>query len=391
MKKAIIIPVYLRLKRPDELLDLEGVRLAMRAIQSLGILEDQDFTLILPVCFDLMDGGRGGLFIEMQREMDSLFRKEIRTLGLGKTLIFSSHHLDPLRKYLEQKGFKTFCSLIDLTGFSKIRNTGLLLAQALSMDVAIFLDYDEVVENSNYLKIACEYLNQKWKGRWVVGKGGFYVNPNGAILLPPQRLWWRLLWNKTKWMNRVWETILSSKDRLVSSPMLLGGNLVLLRQLFQSIPFDPYIPRGEDTDYLINASQSGYCLLFDKLLRIKHLHTERTKIYFHEELKGDIERFIYERRKIRRGLDMNLDPYPGYFLKWTLYPKIVLTSLFLSLDYMGRKDWRRAKEGLMNIGFLFQKKKAGPLDYLRFKKEWERVMERVQKEGMGDFLENCWG
>ena len=386
MKKAIIIPVYLRFKRPDELLDLEGVKLTMRAIESLGRLEDQDFTLILPVCFDLTDGDGEALSIEMDR----LLRRELKNLGLKKALIFTSRHLDPLRKYLEQRGFKNFYSLIDLKGFSKIRNTGLLLAQALSMDVAIFIDNDEVVEDPHYLKIACEYLNQRWKGRWVVGKGGFYVNPNGAILLPPQRLWWRFLWNKTKWMNHVWETILSSNDRLVSSPILLGGNLVLFRQLFQSVPFDPYIPRGEDTDYLINVSRLGYCLLFDKLLRIKHLHPERTKIYFHEELKGDIERFIYERGKIREGLDINLDPYPGYFLKWSLYPKALLTSLFLSFDYLRKKEWRRAKECLSNMGLLFQKKKEGWLEYLRFKRDWERVMEKIQKEGMDELLESCW-
>lgn len=386
MKKAIVIPIYLRLNNPEEIPHLEGLRLAKRAIESLKILADQDFMLILLVCFDLMDKEREDLFIEMDR----LLRKEFKTLRVERTLIFSSHHLDPLRKYLEQRGFKNFYSLIDLKGFSKIRNTGLLIGQALSMDVVLFIDNDEVMEDPHYIKIACEYLNQRWNGEVVVGKGGFYVNPDGTILLPSEHLWWRFLWNKTKWMNRAWETILSSQDRLVPSPMLLGGNLVLHRYLFRSVPFDPYIPRGEDTDYLINARQLGYCLLFDKLLRIKHLHPERTKIYFHEELKGDIERFIYEREKIRGGLDFDLDPYPGYFLKWTLYPKVILTSLFLSLDYMGRKDWKRAKECMANMGLLLQEKSEGWLKYLRFKRDWEMVMEKIQKEGMDELLENCW-
>ena len=54
MKKAIIIPIYLKFDQPEELPHLEGLRLAKRAIESLKILEDQDFTLILPVCFDLV-------------------------------------------------------------------------------------------------------------------------------------------------------------------------------------------------------------------------------------------------------------------------------------------------------------------------------------------------
>jgi hypothetical protein len=148
------------------------------------------------------------------------------------------------------------------------------------MGVAIFIDSDEVVEDPNYLDIACRSLNKPWNGKIVNGKGGFYLNPDGTILLPRQHLWWRWLWDKAKWMNRVWGKILSSPHSLLRSSILLGGNLVLHRSLFQSIPFDPYIPRGEDTDYLINASQLSFCVLFDQRLRIKHLHPERTEAFF---------------------------------------------------------------------------------------------------------------
>jgi len=387
MKKAIIIPIYLMLNQPEELLHLEGLRLAKRAIESLKVLEDQDFMLVLPVALDLSGGDKEGALEEANR----LLKEEMRHFCDGRrTLIFSSYHLMNLREYLTQKDFKKFYSLIDLKGFSKIRNTGLLLAQGLSMDVAIFIDNDEVVEDPQYLKVACEYLNQERDGKVVLGKGGFYINPDGTILLPPQQLWWRCLWNKTKWMNQVWEEMLSSKDRLLPSPMLLGGNLVLHRHLFHSVPFDPYIPRGEDTDYLINATQLGFCVLFDKQLRIKHLHPERTKVYFHEELKGDVERFLYERQKAKRGLSINLDPYPGYFLKWSLYPKALLTSLFLALDYLWKKEWKRAKECLSNMGLLFQERNKKWLKYLQFRGDWGKVMEKIEKEGMDSILENCW-
>jgi hypothetical protein len=386
MRKAIIIPIYLRLNKPEELPYLEGVKLAKRAIESLKILEDQDFTLILPVCFDLTGGDEEASFLEMDR----LLREELKNLGLERALIFSSPHLEQLRKYLDQRNFRNFYPLIDLKGFSKIRNTGLLIAQALSVDVAIFIDSDEVMDDPSYLMVACEYLNRRWKGRVVCGKGGFYVNPDGTILLPPQHLWWRFLWNKTKWMNRVWEKILSSKDRLILSPMLLGGNLSLHRYLFRSVPFDPYIPRGEDTDYLINASQLGFCLLFDKQLRIKHLHPERTKDYIFEELKWDIERFLYEREKVGRKLTIDLNPYPGYFLKWTLYPKAILTSLFLSLDYLVRREWGRTKGCIANLSLFFQERNERWLQYLKFKADWERVMEEIRRTGMNEILKECW-
>ena len=281
MKKAIIISVYLRMNQPQELPDLEGLKLAKRAIESLKILEDQDFVLLLPVCLELSSGDQEVLL----SEMDRFIRKELGYLRKGNTLIFSSYRLKNIREYLNDNHLKDFSSLIDLKGFSKIRNTGLLIAQALLMDVVIFIDNDEVVEDPHYLGIACDYLDQEWNGKLVSGKGGFYVNPDGTILLPPRRLWWDFLWDKTKWMNRAWERILSSRDRLVSASMVLGGNLVLHRSLFQTVPFDPCIPRGEDTDYLINASRFGFIILFDKELRIKHLHPERTEVFFQDELR----------------------------------------------------------------------------------------------------------
>jgi hypothetical protein len=386
MKKAIIIPVYLKLNEPEELPYLEELKLTKRAIESLNILDDQDFTLVIPVALDVNgEDGEGALL-----EADRSLREEMRHLRTGRALIFSSCQLRNLREYLLQRGFKNFYSLIDLKGFSKIRNTGLLLTQALSLDMAIFIDYDEVVEDRRFLRIACEYLNERWNGKLVRGKGGFYVNPDGTIFIPPQHLWWKILWNKTKWMNRVWENILSSKERLVPSPTILGGNLVLHRHLFRRVPFDPYIPRGEDTDYLINASQLGYSLLFDKELQIKHLHPKRTEVYFQEELRWDIERFLYEREKMRIGLAVDLDPYPGYFLKWTLYPKATLTSLLISLDYLWRREWKRAKECLSNINLFFQERNGGWLKYLKFRRDWERAMETIQQEGADELLENCW-
>jgi hypothetical protein len=172
--------------------------------------------------------------------------------------------------------------------------------------------------------------------------------------------------------------------------MLLGGNLVLHRTLFRSVPFDPYIPRGEDTDYLVNAHQSGYSILFDKELRIKHLHPSRTEVYFLEELRGDIERFLYERRKVRRGLTISLDPYPGYFLKWTLYPKALLTSLLLSLDHLGRGEWKKAWRCIDTVKLLWKGEERGWLNYLKFRADWEVVMGEIQREGLNPILERCW-
>jgi len=385
MKKALIIPIYLRLNKAEELSSAKGLQLAKRAIDSLKVLNDQDFSLVLPVSFDLGEEEGEALLVEL----DGALRKEIRGLREEGAFIFSSLCLTSLKETLNQKGFSSFSTRVGLKGFSKIRNTGLLLAQALGAEVAVFIDNDEVVEDPNYMETACNYLNETWNGKVVSGKGGFYINADGTILLPPERLWWRFLWNKTRWMNYVWERILSSKDRLVLSPMLLGGNLVLHRDLFRHVPFDPYIPRGEDTDYLINAGRLGFSLFFDKELRIRHLHPERTGVYFDEELKGDIERFLYERGKTKGTFQVDLEPYPGRFLKWTLYPKAALTSSFLSLDYLFKGEWEKAGRCIANLRLFFQGR-AGWADYLEFRRDWEKVMGEIQRAGVDEILGTCW-
>ncbi len=377
--------MYLRMNQPEELSDAKGLELTKRAVNSLREMKDQDFTLVLPVCFDL-----GGKDEEaLLAELDRLLRGEMRPLRQGRTLIFSSYHLKTLRAFLDQKHFSKFSTRVGLKGFSKIRNTGLLLAQALGMEAAVFIDNDEVVEGPNYLETACQYLNERWNGKIVSGKGGFYVNPDGTILLRPQHLWWRFLWNKTKWMNRAWEKILSSKDRLVRPPMLLGGNLALHQDLFRHVPYDPYIPRGEDTDYLINASHIGFSLFFDREMRVKHLHPERSEIYFEEELKGDIERFLYERDKTKANIQVDLDPYPGRFLKWTLYPKAALTSAFLGLDYVTKGEWKKAGRCLAGMGLFFRQQTGWP-NYLEFRGDWERVMGEIEQAETEEILDGCW-
>lgn len=385
MKKAIIIPIYLRFDQPEEIPHLVGLKFAKRAIKSLNILQDQSVTLILPVCFDTK-GEKDEIVLS---EMNRFLRQEIKGIHKGETVLFSSLHLPELREYFDRQDSDSISPLIDLKGYSRIRNTGLILAQALSMDVVVFIDNDEVVEDPDYLDIACQSINKRWNGKIVNGKGGFYFNRDGTIFLPRQRAWWRILWNKTKWMNQVWGEILSSPHSLLPSSILLGGNLVLHRSLFQSIPFDPYIPRGEDTDYLINATQLGFCLLFDKRLRVKHLHPERTETFFQEELRGDIERFLYEREKTKGGLPINLDPYPGYFLKWSLYPKAALTSVFLSLDYLLKGEWKKAGECISNISLFFQKKSDVWPTYLNFKANWEKGMGKIREEGMDETLRKC--
>jgi len=93
---------------------------------------------------------------------------------------------------------------------------------------------------------------------------------------------------------------------------------------------------------------------------------------------------------VKGGLTINLDPYPGYFLKWTLYPKALLTSFLLNLDYLMRGEGEKAWKCINNIRLLLRPREGGWLKYLKFRADWEMVMGEIQKEGLNPILESCW-
>jgi hypothetical protein len=93
---------------------------------------------------------------------------------------------------------------------------------------------------------------------------------------------------------------------------------------------------------------------------------------------------------VKGGLCVDLNPYPGYFLKWTLYPRAILTSLFLTFNYLGRGELKTATECLTHLSVLFQKKEGGGLSYSIFRADWEKVMKEVQGNWMVEILRSCW-
>ena len=367
-QKVLIIPVYLKLRKPDEIPASEGISLLKRAIESLFILEDNELTIIAVFCIDTPS---------WQDEFDTVLRKTVAGFSLKFPLIiFTEKNLKSLKEYLKGRGYGKMADKLSACGYSNIRNCGLVAANTLGADAVIFIDNDEVIEDKEFLKTAGEYAGADYNGIKVDGKGGFYISEKGEIVEKPFFHWWQILWNKSKLISETMKKILNAYERLVESPIILGGNLVLHKNLFSIIPFDPLIPRGEDIDYLINSKRMGFNILFDKKLRIKHLPPQRTVAFRKSELKGDIERFLYEREKIK-GADISLNPYPGYFLKNTLPLKAILTIHLLALHLLLRLKIKDAIEILNLKNLLFLRWDNAWQGYLEFQKEWARLMNFI--------------
>jgi GT2 family glycosyltransferase len=387
MKKAIIIPTYLPIKNDTDVSKLEGIQLLQRAIKSLDILEDRNFVLVLPFCLDIKEGD----FWTVLSRTDEKVRQAMKDcVGSIPMVVFTRKNLVDFSHYIEEGRFKNLFPHLDLCDYPKIRNSGLIVAQLLGVDALLFMDNDEVIRDPKFLSTAEEFLDRDHNGIRVSGKAGFYIEPDGSILLKGENPWWRLSWNKISLMNRVFQSIIDSESRLVRSPIILGGNLLVHRTLFEKVPFDPFIPRGEDIDYQINAEIFGFHIFFDKDQVIHHLHPQRAGTFFLGELKGDIKRFLYERAKVRRYPEINLDPYPGYFLRGDFRLKAILTLLLFALDHLIHLDFKGLAFVLRELGSVFHDPEDVPGRYLRFQEEWEIFMKELSTTGLKNTVKE-WG
>ncbi len=203
-----------------------------------------------------------------------------------------------------------------LATYPGIRNCQLLAAHALGSETLIALDEDEIVR-PNYLDCAGAFIGAEYQGARVVGVTGFYIHSDGSCLWPQEVLTGNLFLDKAVTLNTGILTLEAQTGQLVEAPFAYGGNMILHQDLFTRVSFDPWIPLGEDVDYVINARMAGLRFWFDKRLEVTHLPPVTPQPWPYEQLAQDVTRFIYEREKVRAAkIDpATLAPYPGRFLR----------------------------------------------------------------------------
>ena len=203
-------------------------------------------------------------------------------------------------------------------------------------------------------------------------------------------------WDKLDRMNEAFDLIIGREPQLKETPFVFGGNMIVHRDIFTSIPFDPNITRGEDIDFLINMRMFGHRFFLDNTLSIKHLPPPKSHPRW-KQIREDIYRFVYERAKIRDQEAMeemvhvraeDLDPYPGAFLKDDLEEKIERASMILADDYRHEGKEADAREALKNIEIAAGE--AVPREnafrwVLEIKKGWTEIMAFAdQRETRGN-------
>jgi len=285
---------------------------------------------------------------------------------------------------------QNLANLLNFYGYSNIRNIGLVITQILRSNYLVFLDDDVVVNDQKYFAKIQESVGKSVSGKLIGGIAGYYVNEDDEYLLTVDpRAWWQTGWPKEKKMNDAFK-IINSRQRLTDTTFAFGGNMGLHWKLFEKVPFDPYITRGEDMDLLVNARMFGFKFMLDAELRVLHLPGERKSQW--SEMRQDLFRFLYMRKKMFAQKNIrnikhvsidSLEPYPGHFLRFGIPFKFIISSCLNGLHSIQKGNFESFKEFACNtfqIPSALNFAISHCLDYLRFQRKWASYMPKIRDD-----------
>jgi len=308
---------------------------------------------------------------------------------------FSYSKLKILRERLFELGHYKILQEINLENYNNIRNLQLIVSYINNSDVVVGIDDDEVINDSNYLYKAAKYVGKEYKGDFIAGVAGYYLDREGShrLKVGGQEKLENLFDKKSYLMDLTYDRLDHTEGCLVKTPVVFGGNMVFPRTTIERISFDPYNTRGEDIDYLINAKMKGLNFFLDKELNITHLQPDYKNAHAHNrinisQLKQDILRFIYEKEKIEQVKKYNnlnnidieeLMPYPGSFFE----DKVFSDSEEKLAKALSDKNIAEIEPGKEARDFInYAKKRAKKLvpEYFKFRLLWKDMIKDIKDD-----------
>ena len=225
---------------------------------------------------------------------------------------------------------------VALRGYGAIKNMGLAVAAVFGHDVVVFLDDDEVVLDPDFLINAVHGLGSLTRQNLkVLVKSGFFIDANNSPYAEPTDEWTERYWSKAAEFNRVMERMQTSSSRFSRSNHLCGGCCALHAEAYSKVPFDPYITRGEDLDYVLNLRANGMDAWFDNAWFVRSQPPEEMASV-PSMFMQNVHRWLYEYRKLdamnaRRDLRTitpeSLMPYPAPWLSAGVRRRVFQTAL----------------------------------------------------------------
>jgi len=388
MRIAVVIPTYWGRKKKigfvegDSVydhptpLDAEGT--LGRTLESMKKLKNKSFKLIILVCPTTE---------EIEKEAEEKAVQVIKEVNLDvETYLFTLETLKKIKELISNSDLEEgVLSLLSLGGYANVRNMCLLAAHIVTSDIAVLIDDDEIVENPDYIDIAQEFIGKRVYGETIYAVAGYYLNKYGKYYDDVSMEPWMTYWNRFGSKSKAFDKIIGCSPRLKHTPFAFGGAMVLHKNLYQIVPFDPNICRGEDIDYLIDAKMFGFDFFLDNKLSIIHLPPKKSHPIW-KGIREDIFRFVYEKTKIDSQYEVSnmrlvtakdFFPYPGEFLTDDLEDKIFKTNLLIALEYLASGDVEACKESIKNIylsNYEAIPKKDPFTTYRKIQRDWEKLI-----------------
>lgn len=298
-------------------------------------------------------------------------------------MVIGRPELQLVRQRMEALGLPALNHEIALQGYGATRNLSLLIANVLGFDAVVFLDDDEVVEDPDFLSAAMYGLGKRTKkGFPILAKTGFYLNDQGSYRSKWEDKWYNRFWQQGSAFN-AWIEQAMRGPRLSRSNHVCGGVLTLHKEVFKRIPFDAWIARGEDLDYMIDLRLYGSDIWFDNQWVLRHL-PPATKSEG-SRFRQDIFRWLYEHAKLeysRALIDLqpvkaaSMEPYPGPFLKPGLTRRIRLTALLRSFGRPDKKAYRAAARTASGEAAEYASRHCSK--YFDFQSQWAQAMAALE-------------
>ena len=270
---------------------------------------------------------------------------------------------------------------VSLRGYGAIRNLGLAVCAMLGHDVAVFMDDDEVALSPDFLVDAVFGLGHLTRQDLkILAKTGHFVDAEGSHLADGgKRRFWERWWSKREEFNE-WMSSALAGTRICRSNYVCGGCLAIHASAFSQVPFDPWITRGEDLDYLFNLRLSGLEMWFDNKWYVRHLPPATPDEP--NRVLQDIYRWLYERAKLafcsqrqelRQVTPASLMPYPGRWISPEVEERITKATLARIVAGPGRRQsfaiWRRG------IGEARSYASANAQNYARLLSFWPTAID----------------
>lgn len=383
MKYTMVIPTYwgrkkkIGWKEGDAIydhptpLDEEGT--LQRAVESIQILKDKDFQLVILAA---------ATSVEIEEQVEEKVKKILKKANVPVPCSFLSHsHLKKIHNILKRNKMWSYRDLCQLSGYPNIRNMCLIVSTLYESDVVVLIEDDEYFHDPHFMKKAKKFIGQDE----IYAVAGYYITSDGDYLYRKEKEPWMIFWNKIDTLNRAFERIIGTSPRLKPTPFAFGGNMVIHKEMYKKIPFDSNVPRGEYIDYLINARMYGYEFYLDNQLAIVHDPPPKTHPKW-QQMREDIYRFCFSRAKIlfqtekknmRKVTAHSFDPFPGEFFKIHLEEKVYRASMMLGLEYLKEGDKESYEECMKNIEIVYDEAVPGfdPFEHLiSLQKRWCKLM-----------------